>query len=201
MIRKIEMKALFALTVAVCVVAASTAQAARVAVTTNGNVASVYLKAAKGAENGGDLNGDFDTIDFLFTANAPTTLTNLSSGAGKPAGEAFTYRNRILDADPLDGGLGFSVVGQTINAQGAAWAGGPLGATIQTGAADSTGLFLQNFNFSGPANKLSGAGRVQLISAGTVVAEIPIVIPEPGSMMLGGSALLGLVGLVRRRIA
>ena len=192
------MKALFALALATCVLAASTAQAARVAVTTNGAIASVYLKAAKGAEFGGDLNGDFDTIDFQFTATAPTTLLNLSSGAGKPAGDAFTYRNRVLDADPLDGGLGFSVVGQTINAQGASWAGGPLGQTIQTGAADSTGLFLQNFNFSGPANKLSGTGRVQLISAGNIVAEIPIVIPEPTSVMLTASALIGLLGLRRR---
>ena len=196
--RKNNMKALFALALATCVLAASTAQAARVAVTTNGAIASVYLKAAKGAEFGGDLNGDFDTIDFQFTATAPTTLLNLSSGAGKPAGDAFTYRNRVLDADPLDGGLGFSVVGQTINAQGASWAGGPLGQTIQTGAADSTGLFLQNFNFSGPANKLSGTGRVQLISAGNIVAEIPIVIPEPTSVMLTASALIGLLGLRRR---
>jgi hypothetical protein len=197
------MKALFALAVAFCVVAASTAEAARVAVTVNGNIASVYLKAAKGPEQGGDLNGDFDTVGFNFVANASngTTLTNVASGAGRPAGDPFTYRNRVLDADPLDGGLGWSILGQTINAQGATWGGGPLGATIDTGPADGPGLFLQNLQFSGPANRMSGQGTIELLSAGATIATFNIVIPEPATMGLGSFALLGLAGLRRRFLA
>jgi hypothetical protein len=201
--RKTHMKALFSLAVAVCVLAASTAQAARIAVTTNGNIASVYLKAGLGAENGGDLNGDFDTVDFLFNTNAGVSHTNISSGVGRSAGDAFTFRSRQLDGDPLDGGLGWNVLAPTpaITATTVQWAGGPLGGTVDTGAAAGPGLFLTNFNFSGPANKDSGAGRVQLISAGNVIATIPIIIPEPASFGLIGMSLVGLAGLRRRFLA
>jgi hypothetical protein len=201
-----QMKALFSLALAVCILAASTAQAARVAVTTNGNVASVYLKAAKGAENGGDLNGDFDTLDFLFNSSTGVEMTNITSGnnAGvpRPAGDPFTYRNRVLEGDPLDGGLGWNVLAPNpaITPTEMQWTGGPLGGTIATGDAAGPGLFLANLQFGGPANKASGAGRVQLISAGNIVATIPIIIPEPASFGILGVAMMGLAGL-RRRLA
>lgn len=195
------MKALLSLVAAVSVLACSTAQAARIAVVTNGPTASVFLKAGLGSENGGDLNGQFDTVDFAFTPTAPAALQSITSGAGpRPAGDPFTYRNRVLDADPLDDGLGWSIVGQSITANGVVWAGGPLGLTISTGPAAGPGLFLQNFQFNGPANKNVGTGRVQLIRAGTIVAEIPIVVPEPTTIGLFATSLVGLLGL-RRRLA
>jgi hypothetical protein len=200
------MKTLLALTfTTACAFMASTAEAAQAVVSVNGNVATAYLHAARGSAFGGDLNGDFDTVDFLFSTNAGTSLTNISSGfdAGvpRPAGEPFTFRNRVLDQDPLDGGLGWNVLAPSpaITATTMQWAGGVLGGTIDTGPAQGPGLFLANLHFNGPADRAGGFGRVQLIRAGTVVAELPFI-PEPASIGLVGMGMLGLTAL-RRRLA
>lgn len=187
------------LILALAVLATTQANAAELYLKRNGNIATFYLDLAKPSLFAPlNLDGQIDTIDFMFTAGPPGTLTALSSGAGKPAGEPFTYRNRMLDADPLDGGLGWSVVGQTINASGMTWAGGPLGATISTSGQPDGRLFLANLHFNAPANKLSGTGRVQLIRAGNIVAEL-LPTPEPAASVLGVFALVALRAASRGR--
>lgn len=168
----------------------------------SGNTATFYLDAGRGAAYGGNLNGKFDTVDFqLTTFNG--SFININSGQvggiPRPPGEPSTYRNRVLDADPLDGGLGWSVVGQVINANGMAWAGGPLGHTIDTSGQPNGGLFLANVQFGVPARTASVSGRVQLISAGDIVAEIPFV-PEPAAGVLGLFAALAVRGVRSRAI-
>jgi hypothetical protein len=195
------MKALLALTfTTACALMASTAEAAQAVVTRNGNVATFYLHAARGAENGGNLNGMFDTVDFLFVTNAGVQLTNVS-GLRRTPGDHFTYMNNNLRFDPLDGGLGWAILFPTpaLTSTKMQWAGGPLGGTIDTGPAQGPGLFVANLNFNGPASVASGTGRVQLISAGTIIAELPFI-PEPASFGLCGMSLVGLVTL-RRRLA
>jgi hypothetical protein len=104
-------------------------------------------------------------------------FANLSSGqvAGvpRPAGEAFTYYNRLLNADPLDapGGKGWSLLGIKVTEDLVGFSGGPLGANITTANEPNGQLFLANLYY----------------------------VPEPAACGLVGMALLGLVALRRRR--
>jgi hypothetical protein len=63
------------------------------------NVYSFYV-------DGEASNGAFDTIFFEVKAFGAASFINTNSGAlggvPRPAGEAFTYPNRMLNADPLD---------------------------------------------------------------------------------------------------
>ncbi|HMO85038.1 MAG TPA: hypothetical protein PKC18_08990 [Lacipirellulaceae bacterium] len=192
------MKALLSLAVALTLMACSTAQAARIAVTTNGNVASVFLK-------GDDLNGVVNALGFRFEATAPAVFVNpvngLLAGEPRPAGQQFTHRNRALDLATDEGGLGWTLLNTTpaTSATLMTFEGGPLGGTIDTGPADGPGLFLANFFFNGPAVKTVGTGQVWLLNAaGDELFRGNITIPEPAALGLGSFALIGIAGLRRR---
>jgi hypothetical protein len=191
--------------------AASEAHAAGFGLAKAGDAWALFLNGdASLFGNDAKLNGQFDTIDFLFQMHSGLQLTNISSGlnAGVPRlpGEPFTFRNRALDQDPLDGGLGWNVLAPTpaITPSTIQWAGGPLGGTIDTRVGHKGGwLFLANFYFSPPVDaELPIGGRIQLISGGNVVMEIPKLlidmtiplpeVPEPAAGVLGWSLFAAL---------
>lgn len=96
------MKKIFAIALTLVVAVASSATAASISVkpvgTAANNVYSIYV-------DGEASNGAFDTIYFKVTPSTGTFInTNSGAAAGvpRPAGDAFTYPNRMLNADPLD---------------------------------------------------------------------------------------------------
>jgi hypothetical protein len=197
--RNTQMKSI--LTLALVGLVASTANAAslRVEMTKGNQTNAIYLI---GAEH----NKLFNTVKLEATPDAGGTPANafgspnsgLNAGVPRPAGEAFTYLNRQLNADPLDGGLGWSLLGTSTTANLLGFSGGPLGANIST---EATGLFLGNVQFAGAG--MRGTAKVQLSdAAGAVIADLtaPLGIPEPGSLGLVGMGMLALAA-VRRRVA
>ncbi|MBL9165334.1 MAG: PEP-CTERM sorting domain-containing protein [Planctomycetaceae bacterium] len=169
------------------------------------NVYSFYI-------DGDNLNGTFDTIFFQAKATSGTFTNNNSgavAGVPRPAGDPFTYPNRMITADPLDfpGGLALTQVGLVNNAQELSYTAGKLGGTISTGAEVNGDLFLGNIKLSGPYANFSW--QMQLITGGVVMYDTGILttffppdpdpdVPEPASLSL---AMLGFAGslAVRRR--
>jgi hypothetical protein len=190
------MKKILSIAVALSALACTTLNAATLNVVTNGQVSSLYL-------NGGVDNGNFDAVDLLVTPATGTQFANPSngnvSGAPRPAGDAFTYANRALGADPGDFpgvGLGWTILGLTQTADQVSFGGGPLGAKINTNG----DLFLANIML--PAGAAPATARVQVISAGNILQEFntPVPVPEPMTAGLASIALLGVAAL-RRRVA
>ena len=74
------------------------------------------------------------------------------AGLPRPAGEPFTYMNRMINADPNDveGALGWTVLGR-INTPGElSFTAGPRGGRIDTSAQPNGELFLANIYFAVP---------------------------------------------------
>jgi hypothetical protein len=188
---------------AVCVAAAaSSAYAAPIysvtATPQGGNTAySLYV----------DTNGTaFNGLDMQATPTAPATWVNpnggLNAGVPRPAGQAFTYRNRFLDTDPLDdpNGKGWTLVAPTTTAALVTISGGPLGSNISSAAEPGGKLFLANFLL--PNGSTGNAVMKTVLGSQTVdVQTIPIgaAIPEPATLSLAGLSLLGLVAASRRK--
>ncbi|MCC6491785.1 MAG: PEP-CTERM sorting domain-containing protein [Pirellulales bacterium] len=185
--------------VGLCVVACSAVNAASLSLGTNNTAISLYL-------DGGAENGQFDTIFVSLKPNGSATFANQNSGAAagvpRPAGEAFSYPNRMLTADPLDfpGGLALSQVGLVNTPQELSFAVGKAGGTLTTADQPGGKLFLANVDFPAIAQGAKGTATVQLISAGNLVVELNRAIPEPTTLGLAGLSLLGLVA-ARRRMA
>jgi hypothetical protein len=196
------MKKILVLVAAICVMGAASAKAALLNQVQNGTTISVYLDASAVA----GANGQFDTVIYDSAPDVGSTFaapgSGLASGAPRPAGQASTYRNRVLDLDPTDvdnpGGLGWSIVGASTVASALNFTGGPLGLKITTppSTPQAPGLFLANYSLTGV-----GSAHVQIVSAGTILGEqtITLGIPEPATVGLASMALLGLVGLRRRK--
>lgn len=125
--------------------------------------------------------GDLVTmVNTPWSSGAPLpgrVFANLTAGfiarVPRPAGQAFTYRNRVLDRDPAEPevpGLGWTQLGIVINANELSFTGGPLGSVINTSGQPGGRLFIANV----------------------------YLIPEPASFALGARALLGMPAAVRR---
>lgn len=160
------MNATRALSAVLLVIIPSTAHAASLHLNSpTPDVFSVYL-------DGLTENGSFDTVVFNATPTGvtvdlkngetlvqsrssiytledpqiPRTFTKLTTGAGRPAGDPFTYINRALDADPVEGGKGWTLQGVVINSTRLSFIGGTPGQMITTASEPGGRLFLANLN-------------------------------------------------------
>ena len=194
------MKKIFAIALTLVVAVASSATAASISVkpvgTAANNVYSIYV-------DGEASNGAFDTIYFKVTPSTGTFInTNSGAAAGvpRPAGDAFTYPNRMLNADPLDfpGALGLTQVGLVNTAQELSFTVGALGGTVSTAAQPGGDLFLGNVMLSGGHFWANIYVRIQLISAGNVIFDDATGTPEPASFSIAALGFAALV-TVRRR--
>jgi hypothetical protein len=155
----------------------------------------------------------YDVIELTITPLSGVSFANIGSGlnAGVPRGpnENFTFRNRVLDADPLDGGRGWSFPGQTINATTYTWVGGPNPAIPITTATEPGGrLFLGNVSITGQSPAATRPGHVanvsvNLIANGITVQTITGMLsaPEPASFGMAGIAAIAGLAFRRRRAA
>lgn len=167
------------------------ARAAQLSMTNNGAIYTFYV-------DGESLNGGFETIYFQARTTPPGKFAKLNTGilaVPRPPGNAFTYPNRMLIADPLDfpGALGLLRVGFINNGQELSYAVGNLFGTITTANQPNGDLFLANLYVPDPTHFTA---TVQLISAGMVVFEATQTIPEPAAGLV---ALVGLSSLLAFR--
>lgn len=195
------MKNILAFTALLAVSAAASANAASLSVVQSGEGAS---KAFSLYLNGGADNGNFDTVSLVATPDVGSSFANPNSGTApgvgpRAAGEAFTFRNRFLDLDPLDDpqGKGWTVLGVVTTAQALSFDGGPLGLKISTAAEPGGNLFLANFNM--PTGM--GQATVNLFNSGAPAGtlSIPIGIPEPATLAMAGLGLVGVIAASRRK--
>jgi hypothetical protein len=155
--------------------------------------------------DGDNLNGTFDTIFFQVKALVGSFINNNSGAVGgvpRPAGDDFTYPNRMITADPLDfpGGLALTQVGLVNTAQELSYTAGKLGGTVTTAAEANGDLFLGNVDMTYPGG---GTFQIQLIAAGNVVYDSqPLtfgsIFPEPASLSIAALGFTGLVAVRRR---
>jgi hypothetical protein len=166
------------------------------------NAYSLYINT-----NGTVMNG----LDMQATPNRGSSWLNpssgLSSGAPRPAGQAFTYRNRYPDLDPADpdnsGGKGWTLVAPTTTAALVTISGGPLGGFINSATEPGGKLFLANFLLP-----LGGTGTIVIkaVNGAPVVdiQTIPFFLdnepqgPEPTALSLAGLGLIALVAMTRQ---
>lgn len=179
------------LVLALFALATPRAHAASLSVVTIANVRSIYLDG--GAENGTFNTVIFKATPGLMIVtlvnaagqavgpvlNAAPGLDdpvgylpfgNLSNGLTgnipRPAGQPFTYYNRMLDGDPLDGGMGWSLVGVVRTSTELAFAGGPLGANISTSSQPGGRLFLANlYHIPEPASVSLAAAALAVLAS------------------------------------
>lgn len=189
------MKQIFTCTLAVALVAMAVSAEAATLVTKNNaqtNNWSLYIDTEATV---------FDSIQIDVVPSAGIGFGALSSGTGRSAGDPNTFRNRVLDGDPLDGGKGWLVPGAVVNATTFSFGGGPPGEKISSAAEPNGDLFLANLFFTGaPAAGVWGTANVQLVNAGTTIStlSVPIGIPEPATCALAGMGLVGLLAVRRR---
>jgi hypothetical protein len=154
--------------------------------------------------DGSPQNGDFNAVKFDATPVGGTFLNTtggLDGGVPRPPGQAFTYYNRLLNADPLDfpASLQWTLLGISANANLLGFTGGPLGLSISTAGQPGGRLFLGNVL---PSAGGSFIAKVQLSNAaGNIVADLQAVpVPEPTSAAVVGAAM-AIWTLSRRRRA
>lgn len=190
------MKYLLSVIVLSVAFASATANAASLSATAVGNNNfAIYL----------DSTGPvFDSFQIDVVAQPGITFTGLSSGAGKVPNDPNTFRNRIIDADPLDGGKGWLVAGASTNANLVTYGTGPGGGVKVNTATEAGGrLFLANILTSGTPSAGSAHAKALLtlvdagVTVGTVAIDLPV--PEPATVGMASMALVGLAAFRRRK--
>ncbi len=161
-----------ALLAALFVLATPTAKAASVSVVLSNSSTTVSVYLAGGADNGNFNTVIFKaqpaggsvilvnssgaqvgpTLTYSHFANFPAfgnLATGLSGGLPRPAGAAFTFYNRMLDADPLDipGGLHWTVLGLVRTSNELSFTTGPQNVNISTDGQQNGRLFLANLQY------------------------------------------------------
>ncbi|MBA3480939.1 MAG: PEP-CTERM sorting domain-containing protein [Pirellulales bacterium] len=195
------MKNLLALAAVASLFVASPATAGTISVkppVAGNGIYSLYLNS------GADV---IDTVEVLVTPNAGSAFANNNSGNGpsgpRVPGEAFTYLNRRLNADPLDdpANKGWSILGLVNTSVLFGFTGGPLGSTITTAQDPNGELFLSNVLMNPVAG--GGTANVKTYRLGVVIDDdtvaFPIAIPEPAALAMAGLGMLGMVAASRRK--
>lgn len=165
------------------------------------------------------ISSPFSLIDFKVTARQgefQNINSGLNSGVPWPAGELFTYRNRLLDIDKYDlpnspPGKGWVVLHST-SASEIYLGGGLSNGIIDTSGEVGGKLFLTNIHRSAGA---TFDIEVQLLSSsGTTISTqhhnfldlaewtYPELseLPEPGSHLLMLAGVIGLAAMRRRTV-
>lgn len=193
------MKNLLALAAVASVLACSAASAATLVVTPDGvspnNVYTIYLEGQGTTFNGAGLSVKPDGSALFENV----TTGNLA-GAPRPAGDPFTYRNRLLDADgeEFPDSKGWTLLGVVNSTSEVAFSGGPLGELIDTTSEPGGRLFLANIMLTAGT---TATASLQLVNGVDTVHTQSItfgIIPEPTTIGLASVALLGLAALRRR---
>ncbi|MFO0842643.1 MAG: PEP-CTERM sorting domain-containing protein [Gemmataceae bacterium] len=160
----------------------------------------------------------FKTTPSLPDGSGPTSIVPVVSGLGQAAGFVFLDQdnNGTLDtlyvADQLTGLRKFVLTGGLWTARGTATGlGGLTGVTgvvnganninlfVTTGNGTAGGNTLQRFTDIGGTNNISGGFTLLATAASGTVFRGVAIVPEPGSLLLGGAACLGFAGMALRR--
>ncbi len=209
------MKPLLALVAALMALASSTAKAASLSATTfsfissNSRAFALYLdgSAVGGGQN---LNGQFDSISLsVVPLFAGTTFTNQNSGvfagAPRPAGQAFTYRNRYLESsvdDPENPGTGWIVTNVVSTTTMFGFDGGPLGQKITTANEPGGKLFLANLHMPRVPGTFSYINATVKLYNGAALVTTAILAapdPEPATIVMVAQCGFGIAIHCRRR--
>lgn len=185
------MKKIFALAAVLALAVSSTATAATLKSTPAANgTSAIYLNGEAAVFDTISVSlestvGDFQAQDGGFNGFFP-----------RAAGEPFSFINALLGAPVAQGGKGLTVVGAENTPDKLAFDATLLGGNITTGG----DLFLANVLFPMPN---VGVANVSLIAGGQVIQtlSVPINIPEPATIAMGGLGLIGVVAASRRRKA
>jgi hypothetical protein len=191
------MKTLMSLVVAAVALTSSEANAALLTVEPAGvsfnGVYTLYLAGESTVFNGVGLSVKPDGGAMFLNATSAPFL-----GIPRPPGDPFTYRNRALDADPVDfpASKGWTLLGVVSTSHEQAFSGGPLGQTIDTSGDPGGKLFLANLMLPPGA---TATATLQLVNGVDTVhtQTLQFPIPEPPGL---GMVSLGTIALsVRRR--
>jgi hypothetical protein len=189
----------FSAIAAACALACSTAHAARIEVDPpliGAGLHSFYLVGESTT-----FNAIYFSVKPLHGAQFRDINSGLNAGVPRPPGQSFTYRNRLLDADPSEfpEAKGWTLLGVVNSTQEVAFTGGPLGSQIDTSGEPNGRLFLATVET--PVGACI-AWNVQLVNGIDTVATIYVeMCPEPAACAMAGVGALALVACRRKSLS
>jgi hypothetical protein len=131
----------------------------------------MYYSVALHVISGVDVLATLSTSIFQPERFFGNFNSGLVAGAPRPAGDAFTHHNRMLDADPEDveGGLDWTILGLIRTPMQLSFTGGPLGGKINTASQPGGRLFIANLSFVVPESAC--CWQMMIAASGLVAAR------------------------------